>query len=144
MSQCYLPLLPFYFAARANSAALGAYPAANLLNSFTYTTANLGILSIQLSSAYRVQTAPAGVVVVVGISAATIDVTNSPNIYLSHVAEINDNGVTVTANSVTSFASFFETGIYLPAGQVISLYGWGNGANNLVAASVVIHTILAK
>lgn len=142
--KCYLSVSSYMISAQASGVALGAYPTANRLTTFSYNQ-NLAIIGMQLSSTYDVQTAPVGVAVVIGTTPLTLDITGSPNIYMIQVAQVNDDTVTVTGIGLSDFISFNGAGISLPNGSLVGIYGWGAGsANNVLAASLCIHTVLAK
>ncbi len=122
------------------------FPAAKLLTTFKLDRA-LGIVGFQMASSMTVAQAAAqmALFMVVGSSDANINLGQTSNIFAAHLANVNNSGGLVTPANQSTVVIFQDSGIKLPPGNPVSLYGCAaNNATEIMFAVLNLYTILIK
>lgn len=149
-NDCFLGLTPYTLIAAADGTQVAtSFP--NLVRMATFRlNRNLGILGMQFSSTLTNVSATdlMGLFVFIGSIALTnviaLTPTESANqaLWLSHITNTNAVPGFASPASRVSTVGFGESGIHLPAGQPVSIYGCaGNDASNLLTGILNLYTI---
>lgn len=144
MSRCYQGLNSINLFGRS-TAVVSVYPILTLLDTFKYSK-DFGITSLVFSASILTDVATgAGVFLVIGSDDTTLRLSSGPsNVYASHMASPNTAGGIVAPSYVADSISFDDSGITVPSGMPMSLYGFAGVGNTTLIVSSILHGILIK